>query len=94
MGKLLDRWESVMALKKIDLAEIDMRHMPGMTLEEYREELKKPRAERQGLKPVPKDMSISTEDAEFIKKAMLKHHKQSSAEKARAIAHGMNSNVR
>lgn len=80
-------------LRKINLAEIDEKYKPTMSLEELREELKKPRSERKGLSPMPPDMSCTGADAERMTHSLIAQHKANAAAKARAFANAQNSNV-
>ena len=80
-----------MALRTIDLAEPDGRRQQGMTYEEYKEELAKPRAERRGMPPMPADMCMSAEVGERFAQATIRHHQASSAAQARAWARGRDS---
>lgn len=81
-----------MALRTIDLAKMGRRHQPGMTYEEYKAELAKPRAERRGLPPMPADMCMSPENEARFADAVLLQHQAGAAARARAWAHGRDSN--
>ena len=81
-----------MALRTIDLAKMGRRHQPGMTYEEYKAELAKPRAERKGLSPMPADMCMSAENEARFAEAVSRHLQASAAARARAWARGRDSN--
>ena len=70
-----------MALKTIDLAEIDGEYIPEMSYDEYREELQKPRAERRGLAQMPDDMSISGYELSRHQESFLAHYRRKAMER-------------
>ena len=81
-----------MALKTIDLSQLNREHEPGMSYAEYQEELKKPRAERRGLPKIPDDMVMHGDGLTRHQQSCLAHHKQSSVASTRAFANGRMSN--
>lgn len=75
-----------MALRTIDLSELNRGREPDMTYEEYRAELQKPRAERRGLEPMPAEMCMTGEGAERFAASVRAAHQANAAAKARAWA--------
>ena len=61
-------------MRTIDLSKVDRQHQPSMSYEEYKEELKKTRAERKSLQPMPEDMCCSEQSIERMSTAAIIHH--------------------
>lgn len=85
-----------MPLRTIDLTELDaprdVADAPAtMTAEEFREELRRPRAERRGLSPVPAGMSMTEEDGMWFVESVRRHHEATVASRSRAWANGRDS---
>lgn len=80
-----------MALRTVDLTELDENGLPGMTAEEWHEELSKPRAERHGLSPMSAEMSMTANGEARLVEAARRHHKARVVEQARAWARGLDS---
>lgn len=78
-------------IKTVNFADLEPERTTAMSIEEYRAELAKPRAERRGLPATPKSAICTGEAAVRMARSIARVSSANAAARARGMANARNS---